>query len=109
MHSGLSDDLTRQIALVLLISTLPGGLGGLATFLYGIKRGHFKNNKYLAKLTIEVVGGMLVASFVAFEPRPLVGFAVGLSWSGLIQIIRAKITAYVEGALGQSFKDRDGT
>jgi len=99
MLNGPTQDLIGQLVLVLLVSTLPGGLGGLTSFLYGLQQGHFRNNKYLNKLILEVVGGMLVASFIAFKPYPAVGFAVGLSWSGLIHIIRKKITAVVQAFL----------
>lgn len=97
-------DYLEQLKPVLFLSSIPGGFGGLASFLYGLKRGHFKNNKYIAKAVLEIVGGLVVASFVVFGPKILVGFIIGLCWSTVIQVIRGRITVIVEAFLSKSTK-----
>jgi hypothetical protein len=103
----LPPDAFQQLKAGFLLSSLPGAAGGLALFLYSLKNGRLKNNKHLSKATIEVLGGLLVASFVAFEPRPLIGFGVGLTWSGVVHVVRQKITVTVRAVL--STKGADST
>jgi hypothetical protein len=95
----LPPDALQYIKATLLLSSLPGAIGGLALFIYGLKNGRIKNDQHFAKAVLEILGGFLVASFVAFEPRPLVGFGVGLSWSGVIHLVRQKLTGVVLAVL----------
>jgi hypothetical protein len=98
--------LPDQISQILVSSTGPGGCGGIAAFLYALRQGHYKNNKYPVKLTIEILGAMIVASFIGpwFPDHTTVfaSFAVGLAWAGIIQVIRIKVTKVVEAMLGEN-------
>jgi len=84
---------------------MPGACGGICTFLYSLKQKHYKNNRYVRKLIIEILGATLVASFIGpFFPYKVVvfaSFALGVSWVAIIQIIRNKITKIVEGVIGE--------
>ena len=93
---------------ILAYSTLPGAAGGLAIFLYAIRRGRIRNNKHVRKALLDVGGAMLVASFVAlpFGPLPehstrvmLASFIAGLFWTNTIEIIRERLTQMVLVAL----------
>ena len=87
-------------------ATLPGAAGGLVAFLLAYLREHYRNNKHFAKAMSEIVGGMIVASFLApqmFSTRiVLMSFLIGVSWSVVIQAARNRITRFVEAALGDS-------
>ena len=90
---------------------LPGGAGGLVLFLFSLKKGRYRNNKYLAKFVIEILGAMLTASFLSTlitssYYKPIAAFVVGIAWANIIQIIRGKITKIVEAALGETFERR---
>ena len=86
---------------ILLLATLPGAIGALAWFLCGIRNGWIRNNKYKRKAVLEMVGGLLVASCVAYPMAPLfagstpivvLSFAMGACWSGIMQALRGWIT-----------------
>jgi len=109
MQEALGQPLLESLAPILLHSSLPGAFGGLACFLLGLKRGHYRNNKYVAKVTLEILGGTIVASFVAFSPNPLLGFAVGLSWASILQIVRVKITQVVRASLEKRIDQGGGS
>jgi hypothetical protein len=88
-------------------STAAAALGGLVKFLYALGRGYIRNNKHLRKALLEVVGGAVVGSLVSLifttigpELRLFVSFAVGLAWAEISQVVRRRITAIVEAALG---------
>lgn len=85
-----------------------GALGGVATFLFSLKSGHYKNNKYRAKLTLEILGSTLIAAFVGtLFPEKLViiaSFCIGLTWTGIIQVLRTKITKIVQALIGEEFR-----
>lgn len=94
-----------DFVLVLLYTTLPGGAGGLASFLLGLKRGHYRNDKYAAKFSIEIFGAMVTASFLvlllpAEDYRIPIAFVIGIAWASILQSLRTKITKIVEAALG---------
>src|SRR5438876_602881 len=81
--------------LVLLYSALAGAGGGCTTFVYGLRMGHYRENRYKLKLSTEVVGGSTVALFVslAFTSfsvpfRTFLAFAIGLTWVTVIQQLR---------------------
>ena len=89
----------------LIFMLLPGAAGGLASFLNGLRLQHYKNNKYVAKFGIEVLGGAVTASSLvyAFRDNSLVwvfAFLIGTAWSQVLQKLRVKITKLVEAALG---------
>jgi F0F1-type ATP synthase assembly protein I len=95
---------------ILLCATLPGALGSLTWFLCGIKNGWIRNNKYVRKVILEVIGGMLVATFVGYPlsdlfarttPLVLICFAIGASWSVIIQVLRRWITKFIENILSR--------
>lgn len=96
------------LAETIVMLTLPGAAGGVASFALAYRDGHYKNNKYKTKFTIEVVGATITATFLAvfltslWETSPPVaagGFIVGFSWAKLLQVIRDRVTKIVEGAL----------
>jgi hypothetical protein len=41
-------NLLEELAPIVIFSTVPGALGGVGTFLFSIKKGHYKNNKYMS-------------------------------------------------------------
>ena len=95
---------------LVLYTTLPGAGGGLAWFLCGLKYGWIRNNKYVRKALLEVIGGMLVASFVGYPlrevfagstPVVLISFALGACWSVIMQILRSWITKRVNNFLSR--------
>ncbi len=94
---------------VLLYTSMPGAAGGFALFLFGIKRGHYRNNKYIVKCTVEILGAAVTATFIgSFFPQSYrigAGFLIGLTWVNIIQISRSKITKIVETALGEKLGD----
>jgi hypothetical protein len=87
---------------------LPGACGGVALFLYGYKTGHFKNNKYKIKFTVEVIGAATTAGFLAVifphDYRIVAAFLIGISWSAIIQMARNKISKIVCAALGENLE-----
>lgn len=101
----MNDSLIDSLKVAIIYATLPGAAGGLTAFLFALKRGHYRNNKYFAKASIELLGAMLTASFFSMiltssRLRPLWAFTVGISWAVVIQTIRIKITKIVEAILG---------
>lgn len=95
-----------QIILPILISsTLPGVFGGIALFLFSLRNGHYKNNRYPAKLLLELLGAGVVASFVGqlFPEKAIIfaSFGVGLCWATIVQITRTKITKAVKLLIGE--------
>jgi hypothetical protein len=89
----------------LILMLWPGAAGGLASFLNGLRLQHYKNNKYLAKFGIEVLGGTVTASSLAYvfheyALASVFAFLIGFAWSQVLQRLRTKITKIVEAALG---------
>ena len=79
---------------------LPGFFGGAASFLFALKKGHYKNNKYAAKIAIEMIGAVVTAVFLlqTFSREGYtvaLSFAVGFAWSDLLQALRSRITSFV--------------
>lgn len=101
-------EVLRDIGPTLVFSTAPGACGGVGLFLFSLRAGHYKNNRYVSKLIIELVGAMLVASFVGplFPEKVVVfaSFATGLSWATVIQVARSKITKTVKAAIGEEIR-----
>jgi hypothetical protein len=101
-------EVLRDIGPTLVFSTAPGACGGVGLFLFSLRAGHYKNNRYVSKLIIELVGAMLVASFVGplFPEKVVVfaSFATGLSWATVIQVARSKITKVVKAAIGEEIR-----
>jgi hypothetical protein len=92
---------------MLLDAPVPGAAGGLAWFLCGLRRGRITGvGPFFRKAAIEVIGGCLVASFLAFPvssiPRAGIAFIMGMCWSEIAQALRAKATATVVGVLTQN-------
>lgn len=91
-----------------LLCVMAGAAGGLTSFLVGIRAQHYKNNKYFAKLTLEVLGGAITSGgliYVIFDGNRYVfafAFLAGTAWSQIIQNIRTKITDIIEAALKAS-------
>jgi len=83
---------------------LPSAAGGLVSFLLAFRAGHYKNNRYIAKSTVEILGGAVTGSFLSYPFAenaylPVIAFLIGGAWSQLLQRLRATITRMVEGAL----------
>lgn len=98
---------------IVIYSCLPGCAGGITAFLFAIKKGHYRNNKYFSKFSVEIIGALLTALFLSMHVtsltnRTILAFALGVAWSGVIQIIRTKITKIVEAILGESLERRSG-
>lgn len=98
----------ENIVPTLVFSAAPGACGGVGLFLFSLRVGHYKNNRYVRKLIIELLGAMLVASFVGplFPEKAVVfaSFAIGLSWATVIQVARNKITKVVKAAIGEEIR-----
>lgn len=98
----------ENIVPTLVFSTAPGACGGVGLFLFSLRVGHYKNNRYVRKLIIELLGAMLVASFVGplFPEKAVVfaSFAIGLSWATVVQVARNKITKVVKAAIGEEIR-----
>jgi hypothetical protein len=93
---------------VLVCSGLPGAAGGLAWFLCGARKGRLRNDRYVRKALLEILGGSLVASFMGYPmaglfagsmPIVAASFLTGCCWSGIIQVLRQSITRRVETLL----------
>lgn len=62
---------------------------------------------YFRKLTVELFGGAITASFISLvlRSKPLYAllgaFLVGIAWAGIIQVLRARITSIVTAAIGK--------
>ena len=103
--ANMSIDTIRDL---LLLPTVLGSFGGLGLFLFSLKNGHYRNNRLIRKLLIELCGGALVATFVGpIFPEKAVSigsFCAGLTWAGVIQVLRNKITKIVKALIGEEFK-----
>lgn len=103
-------ELLSIIPPLVLYCTIPGGAGGLTLFLYAFQRGHYRNNKYFRKFTIEIIGAMITATFVTAlisdgNLQVPLAFAIGIGWSRVVQIIRTKITKVIEAVLGEKLDE----
>lgn len=92
-----------------LFGGLPGACGGLVLYIYGHKKGHYQNNKYIAKLLIEVLGASLTAAFLISlfgnaNQKIVVAFLIGMFWSNIIQGIRSRVTGIIQAAIGNELK-----
>jgi hypothetical protein len=90
-----------------LFCALAGAAGGLVCFLLGVRNQHYKNNRYLTKFGLEILGGGVTASGLVyvFRENPyiiVIAFVIGTAWAKIIQSIRAKITDIVVAALKAS-------
>lgn len=91
---------------MLLINFIPGVFGGCIIFLYGLKSGHHRNNKYVAKLTLEISGASITAIFIgqffsSLSPQLQIAFSfcIGVGWVKIIQMTRNNITKMVKDKL----------
>ena len=97
---GISRLDVERAAFILLASAA----GGLISFLLAFKGGHYKNNKYFAKSTLEIFGGGVTGSFLSYLFKEsayllVIAFVIGTAWSQLLQRVRSTVTRMVEGAL----------
>jgi len=94
-----------------------GAFGGLMSFLNAVRNNQIRNNQRIVKGAIEIVGGTIMAT-VTSEPvflllvsstatQLLVPFAIGLTWSQIIQRIRKWITSLVGKALDNQKREDD--
>jgi hypothetical protein len=79
---------------------IAGASGGLVWVMRGIMRGDYKNNKYMTKITVEMIGGMITGTFASLlfagDVRTVAAFACGLTWSDVIQRIRSQTTKRID-------------
>ena len=99
---------TQTILNTISFSTLPGLGGGLVLFLFAYSKNQYKNNKFVQKLLIELIGASITATFVTLAiSHPIyqatLAFCVGIGWARLIHLIRNKITKIIEAILGVTF------
>ena len=93
-----------ELIKIIFSATLPGAAGGFISFIWAYLNGKYYNNRYKTKASLEIIGGMVVASFlvpglfadVVFRRMVLIAFVVGVSWGVIIQAIRNNVTFYVE-------------
>ena len=97
-------DIDQSVLVLLLPAFLSGACGGLVLFLFSYRGGHYKNNKILRKFLLEIIGGALTASFVGgtlLSPYVAgfnlwgISFALGISWVGIVEMLRTAITKKV--------------
>ncbi len=86
---------------MILYGFIPGLFGGFALFLYALKSSLYKNNKLFRKALIELIGASITASFISLffvnsEFLVAISFTIGLSWSGIIMIVRKKVTKLID-------------
>jgi hypothetical protein len=91
---------------IILYSSFPGLVGGLALFLYAYSKNHYKNNKYKIKFIVELIGASITATFITMlisNPmyQSTAAFCIGLGWAKVIQIIRSKVTKLIELIIGE--------
>jgi hypothetical protein len=91
----------------LLVFAAMGAAGGLTSFLVALKQDHYKNDRYIKKSSIEILGGAVTATCLVYVFREnqyvyAFSFLIGTAWSQIIQKIRTKITSIVEAALGDT-------
>lgn len=103
--------LSENLLLLIVHASIPGALGGVSTFLLAFHRGHYRNNKYITKITGEVTGGAIVATFVGalvfkiFDDiflRLFVCFGLGTCWATTLQVTRSRITEFVNSTIGDT-------
>jgi hypothetical protein len=100
---------------LLILMFLPGATGGLVMFLFAVKLKLVKNNKYLKKGAMESLGGAGTACWIVYSlqdswfsyalqehPYGVALFAalIGASWSKLLELGRALITAIIQDTFG---------
>ena len=96
----------KVIMPVIYYSVLPGSIGGMATFVLGLRKGHYKNNKYIAKFLVETTGAALTAPFIVnfIEDhifRSSFAFCIGVGWSSILQTVRIIISRFIEAAIDE--------
>jgi hypothetical protein len=89
----------------LLYSTVPGAAGGICAFLFALRGGIYRNNRYYSKFAIETAGALLTATFLtemlqSTSYQAVAAFSIGVAWGNVIQLARGRITAMMEGILG---------
>jgi len=97
-------DVISNLPLIISIP-LSGGCGGLVVYLVALKNGRVENNHYWKKGILEVVGGMVTATFlwgiahlflkpefIAGVAPHVIAFLIGVSWAGIIESIRVKLS-----------------
>ncbi len=94
----------NEIFQKLIFCSIPGFFAGLVLFIFSFSHNYYRNNKYIAKLLIEIIGATITSTFIAsFFNTPfiqiVVAFCVGLGWTKVIQSIRSKITAIIEALI----------
>lgn len=102
----METDLLSMLQSRLYCCSIPGAAGGITWFLWAVRQGSYRNNRYLMKFSTEILGASLTATFLASlissgNYLQEAAFAVGVGWTGVIQILRSNITKHVEKALGQ--------
>jgi hypothetical protein len=111
-------DVEWTSALLMMMLPPASACGGAAGYMAGHLVDHYRKNRHLRKMTIEIVGALLTAPWLAATmPLPCVdclrnriflAFCFGVAWSGVIQHIRMRATSVVDRALSGDVNERDG-
>jgi hypothetical protein len=83
----------------ILTRSLSGSVGGLVSLIVGLSCRRFRNDKYLRKALVEILGAALAGAFLPLSSLPLqivVPFLTGLAWSQICQWRRDWLTQRVE-------------
>jgi len=106
----IKPELLDSIKHAIIFYTIPGGMGGLVCFLLALQKGHYRNNKYIAKFFIEILGAMVTASFITYliakdeNYQAAFAFVIGFAWSNIMQMIRSKVTNITENVIREYLK-----
>lgn len=95
---------------ILLFCTIPGTLGGAVGFFLGLRQGAVRNSNYIRKAVLEINGTMIATTLFPIAigghfhelAMLLPSFAIGLSWSKMVQMLREKITKTVIESIEKS-------
>jgi|SRR6516225_8800063 hypothetical protein len=96
-----------EVAAFLACLLLLGAVGGLSSFLIALKFDHYKNNRFVRKLAIELVGGAVAAPPLGYMFKEsqyvyILAFLIGTMWAHILQRVRNRVTNLVDAALGEA-------
>ena len=101
-----------QIITLALYAAVPGGAGGVATFLAALQRSKNDSDRNAQRFLVEVLGATVTATFVTgLIPLDVLGlkisaaFAIGTAWAAVLEVLKSRITRIVEAALGVALED----
>ena len=100
----MTSDMPEELKGLLRYLSVPGALGGVVAFLYAVGQKEITRH-HIRKFAIGVIPAAITAAILApLIPPPrcqeFYAFAVGLTWAGIVEVVRRRITAVVEALLG---------